>query len=681
MPSPDSRMPQRAPSFVAAPHCMTPSMPPPSRAPAPQHSPDPKLPMQAPSFLAAPFAMSPPGMAPSGGSLGIASPAAPRVMAVPSSQERPQVARSPSWTSAVPSQSGPAVPCTPERPTLPSSQSWIAYPGTAMTQAATQPQLPMPLPSARDHPQSQGQSHSWAPPPVASVRAAKQSNSWVPPPREVGAVPGQSHSWAPPPLRHEGGPRLTQSNSWVPPPSQEPGPRLTQSLSWVPPPDGVLGAPLSSQSLSWVPPPEAAAVLGPVVGPQQSLSWTLPQEGVATSLGFTSSSASRQHPAKVNTGIVNADAVLEGETYVGICDGVSGVHHLGIPPDELPRELLRSCREHMESWAEQSEPERTDDGTWLTGLIEEAYDDTQAYGATTLLLAALRDSDLVTACLGDCALLVLRPCGPQQPGRLRAIFKTEPGRYDSRRPVQVQRLHGFSDANAHTVIQGAMVSTTPVQHGDLLVIGSDGLFDNLRDEDIQRTVEQHCLPGPLDLAVSGRQQAVPTPALLKRTAEALVDLAISRVKLDKPDNSQLTPWNSHGGDVPANNADDTTALLAAVVQAPPRVAPQVDANTTRDDILGNSIFASCPAGGGLPASGPAVLKDSTNMATRRQQKERLPGHTHRSHHRDAGGAASMHAQARGPAQAQSCPGSPRLGAGAGGRGPHNEIRAEECVVS
>jgi len=219
-----------------------------------------------------------------------------------------------------------------------------------------------------------------------------------------------------------------------------------------------------------------------------------------------------------------------------------------------------------------------DDGTWLVSVIERAYDNTKAYGATTLLLATLRGADLVAACLGDCALLVLRPHSPQPPLRFGTVFKTEPGRYDSRRPVQVQRLQGFSDAHAHTVIQGAMVSTTPVQPGDFLVLGSDGLFDNLRDEDIMRTVERCCCSSS---AFPWRQRgfpgvpapqaapAAPSREQLQRAAATLVDLAISRVRLDLVDATSHTPWNVQG-DVPANNADDTTAIVALVAEDGPQ---------------------------------------------------------------------------------------------------------------
>jgi len=373
-----------------------------------------------------------------------------------------------------------------------------------------------------------------------------------------------SHSWVPPPMPQaaHGMAQAVHGQSWVPQPAEGPGFLSCQSL--VLPPDAAM---LFAKNLNvqWAPseageraPAAAAAAsqggascldhaFGPSTGP----------------LRFTSASASRQHPAKVNTGIVNADAVEEGETHLGICDGVSGVHHLGIPPDELPKDLLRSCRERLLARSGGDEAANTDDGTWLTSIIEEAYDSTEAYGATTLLLAAFRGTDLVTACLGDCALLVLRPSS-LSPLRLRTIFKTEPGRYDSRRPVQVQRLHGFSDAHAHVVIKGAMVSTTPVQPGDVLILGSDGLFDNLKDEDIRRTVEQCCSSF---VGAPGAAPRAPSQAQLRQTASALVDLAISRVKLDQPEGAAApNPWNAAGGDVPANNADDTTALVSVVMQ-------------------------------------------------------------------------------------------------------------------
>jgi len=266
-------------------------------------------------------------------------------------------------------------------------------------------------------------------------------------------------------------------------------------------------------------------------------------------LQFASAYFSKQHPAKVNTGMPNADAVLEGLDYLGIADGVSGVHHLGLTPDALPWELLRSCGKGLFAASARGEPKPGKEmKPWITRLIQESYDTTTELGATTMLLAALKGHSLVTACLGDSAILILRPVSVA-PLRLQRIFKTEPGRYDERRPVQIQRLEGLDGISAEEVIEGAAVAVTPIQPGDFLILGTDGLFDNLSDFDVQRVVEGCC------------HDAVGRIEELEETAAALVDLAIRSVRLGA-DATAAKPWTRSG--VPANNADDTTALVAVV---------------------------------------------------------------------------------------------------------------------
>jgi len=145
---------------------------------------------------------------------------------------------------------------------------------------------------------------------------------------------------------------------------------------------------------------------------------------------------------------------------------------------------------------------KVDDGYWLIDLMKDSYDSTKSMGATTMLMAAIHNSgSLVTANIGDCALLVLRviPAAGQSPAHLQAIFKTKPTRYAATKPVQVQRLPHIPEERTHTVIKGSKLETCLVQSGDYVVMGSDGLFDNLQDEDIQRVVAKHC---PMDRAAS-----------------------------------------------------------------------------------------------------------------------------------------------------------------------------------
>eukprot|EP00928_Gymnodinium_smaydae_P029206 TRINITY_DN22064_c0_g2_i1.p1 TRINITY_DN22064_c0_g2~~TRINITY_DN22064_c0_g2_i1.p1 ORF type:complete len:782 (+),score=110.41 TRINITY_DN22064_c0_g2_i1:42-2387(+) len=282
-------------------------------------------------------------------------------------------------------------------------------------------------------------------------------------------------------------------------------------------------------------------------------------EAAVPSLRFVAGSSSRQHPRKQQTGIPNADVIEASQSLLGICDGVSGVHDLGIPPDLLPRELLRSCRTLHE---EQNlrlpaggAGKRGGNEAWLVGLAESAYTATQAYGATTLLLAALRDGDqLVSSCVGDCALMLLRPVC-LHPLQLEVVFRTEAGRIDSRSPVQVQRLPGVSDALACDVIRGAQTHTIQVKARDLVVLGSDGIFDNLSDQDIRQALEWRLSGPPGAAAAAADAQMGPRPcwaARLDEAAASLVDFAIARVPQGEP---------------LVGNADDTTALVAVVVES------------------------------------------------------------------------------------------------------------------
>jgi len=265
---------------------------------------------------------------------------------------------------------------------------------------------------------------------------------------------------------------------------------------------------------------------------------------------------------------VNADAVDEGRFHLGLCDGVSGVQGLGIPPDALPRDLLRCCRRVLEeenatATARQEGKKRSadssdeeDDSSWLIGVIQKGFEASEAFGATTLLLTALRKGDLLAACLGDSALLVLRPC-QNGPLKFRSILKTEPGRYDSRRPVQIQRLHGFSKSHARTVIRGATVSSVPIEIGDVLILGSDGIFDNLEDSQIEQLVSHQCMGYATSGPAWKSSLTSAVQPFLSLLANVLVDSAIASVG---PDGLGLSSKSTPGG----KNPDDTTALVAVV---------------------------------------------------------------------------------------------------------------------
>jgi len=300
-------------------------------------------------------------------------------------------------------------------------------------------------------------------------------------------------------------------------------------------------------------------------------------------LRFISASASRQHPIKRKEGWIFADATEEAPVFLGVCDGVSGVQTMGIPPDELPRELLERCREHIELRAARQPPEHNDEmGYWLMGLLKDAYDESQCLGATTLLIMTLDAGRVVMCNVGDCGAMVLRP-DPGNPSRLQVVHRTEPTRYDPHKPKQLARLEGMDVSEVHLVIQGAKIQAVKVHHGDHIVLGSDGLFDNLHDEDILNIVEEHCTKGSavpqsvrsgyawVENSPRGPvNPTLPSVAQLEEAADALVGAAIDSVRFSDEDgnvNNHDRPWQTRPPPVgPNGNADDTTAMVAVILE-------------------------------------------------------------------------------------------------------------------
>ncbi|KAJ1648945.1 hypothetical protein IWQ61_009814 [Dispira simplex] len=115
-----------------------------------------------------------------------------------------------------------------------------------------------------------------------------------------------------------------------------------------------------------------------------------------------------------------------------------------------------------------------------TRVLEDAY--VQGIrGSCTACLAILRDDELRIANLGDCGVGIIR--------QGEFIFRNEEQQHSFNYPYQIGTGCADRPEDAH-------VFTVKVQLGDIIVLGSDGLFDNLFDEDILEEIHNH-VPTPL----------------------------------------------------------------------------------------------------------------------------------------------------------------------------------------
>ena len=140
-------------------------------------------------------------------------------------------------------------------------------------------------------------------------------------------------------------------------------------------------------------------------------------------------------------------------------------------------------------------------------LLSEAYCKTTSYGSSTVLLGVLHHNSLYTVSLGDSTYVVLRP--REKRSKLNEVFRLPEQQHSFNCPYQLARfpepdqyellikkgLTSFvsllkrSNLEMQDRPQDANSEIFQLIEGDIIIAASDGLFDNLFDEDIIKHAE------------------------------------------------------------------------------------------------------------------------------------------------------------------------------------------------
>jgi len=287
-------------------------------------------------------------------------------------------------------------------------------------------------------------------------------------------------------------------------------------------------------------------------------------------LCFSARAYQQTHPAKARMGYKDADATLTSPMLLGVCDGVSQLEEYNMDPSLLPKELLRACEELAMTQLMPDVPVSPQDAyRGPISLLKEAYEASESFGSTTVLLAALDNGTrihgklhpmIAVLSIGDCELLMLRRAQGRQ-SQLEAVFHTEMQRidYNVQTPLQLARVDGridedFDESIALEVIEkGSAVHCVSACLGDILLLGSDGVFDNLfLDELVEICNEVFRVPRTNDFT------PLP-PSLLSQVAQRIV--RESHAKCDGKGGVFMDTPIGKGGKV-----DDTSVCVAEVVE-------------------------------------------------------------------------------------------------------------------
>lgn len=213
-------------------------------------------------------------------------------------------------------------------------------------------------------------------------------------------------------------------------------------------------------------------------------------------LCFNARAYQETHPNKIVKGQKDADATLCSPMLVAVADGVSQIEEFGIDASELPNELLNVVEDLA---MKQLLPgKETEPYCGPISLMREAYETTTSMGSTTILTAIMDNSTkihgklhpMIAVCsVGDCQIIILRR-GTN--GMLQTVFQTDMQRIDgnAQQPLQIARVDDtvdpdFDESIAIEVIErGSAVHCISAFEGDIVIAGSDGVFDNLFVDEI-----------------------------------------------------------------------------------------------------------------------------------------------------------------------------------------------------
>mmetsp|Transcript_14043 Transcript_14043/g.24658 ORF Transcript_14043/g.24658 Transcript_14043/m.24658 type:complete len:464 (+) Transcript_14043:95-1486(+) len=286
-------------------------------------------------------------------------------------------------------------------------------------------------------------------------------------------------------------------------------------------------------------------------------------------LCFNAKAYQKTHPLKAVKGQKDADATLCSPMLVAVADGVSQIEEFGIDASELPNELLNQVEQL--AVCQLLPGQETEEYLGPISMMRDAYEATASLGSTTVLTAIMDNSTkihgklhpMIAVCsIGDCEILILRRA-QDQAGRLMPIFHTEMQRIDgnAQSPLQLARVDDTVDPDfdpsvaIEVIEQGSAVHCVSAFEGDIVVAGSDGVFDNLFIDEILSICDEMLNPPQ----AAGAKWRPCDRSLLGHCAQRLVQAA--HAKTDPQGGMYKDTPIGVGGKI-----DDTSVLVGEVVE-------------------------------------------------------------------------------------------------------------------
>lgn len=155
--------------------------------------------------------------------------------------------------------------------------------------------------------------------------------------------------------------------------------------------------------------------------------------------------------------------ICEEQQTIGVADGVGGCADLSIDTGIYARHLMTNAvRSIQDQWPKGAvDPKQ---------VLHAAFWKTEVEGASTACIITLKDNFLHAANLGDSGFIVIR--------KGKIVYRSSVQETGFNCPYQLGRLTGYTPQLAKEIC-------VEVRPDDVLVAATDGLFDNVRPDEIE----------------------------------------------------------------------------------------------------------------------------------------------------------------------------------------------------
>ncbi|CAG8546291.1 phosphatase 2C-like domain-containing protein [Gigaspora rosea] len=239
------------------------------------------------------------------------------------------------------------------------------------------------------------------------------------------------------------------------------------------------------------------------------------------------------------------DSFFRRHDSLGVADGVGGWRNVDSDEFLIANSALYSRKLMHYAYTELEKYNNVKDVN-PTKIMQASYEQSirdctleGVVGSSTALIAVLRDDELRITNIGDCGLCVIR--------HNNIIFRNEEQQHSFNYPFQLG-IYSYDKP------KDSQEFTIKIQKGDLIVIGSDGIFDNLYEEDILEEIAQFTNPQQGGLRVD---------------PQVISDSLAWRAKAASEDINHESPFQSRamqeGLYYQGGKKDDISVLVASII--------------------------------------------------------------------------------------------------------------------